>query len=67
MDQKKISYVSKNINIIDKEKKEHICKILLTYNVNLTQNNNGVYCYYSDLNPDILDIIYNYIMKVLEK
>tara|TARA_Y100000389_G_scaffold147709_2_gene146659 strand:- start:14305 stop:14508 length:204 start_codon:yes stop_codon:yes gene_type:complete len=67
MDQKKISYVSKNINIIDKEKKEHICKILLTYNVNLTQNNNGVYCYYSDLNPDILDIIYNYIMKALEK
>jgi hypothetical protein len=67
MDQKKISYVSKNINIIDKEKKEHICKILLTYNINLTQNNNGVYCYYSDLNQDILDIIYNYIMKALEK
>ena len=67
MDQKKISYVSKNINIIDKDKKEHICKILLTYNINLVQSNNGVYCYYDELNSDILDIIYNYITKLLEK
>lgn len=67
MDQKKIAFVSKNINIIDKEKREHVCKILLTYNVNLTQNNNGVYCYFADLNSDILDIIYNYVVKTLEK
>ena len=67
MDQKKISFITKNINMVDKEKKEHICKILLTYNINLVQSNNGVYCYYCDLNSDIIDIIYNYLMKAFEK
>ncbi len=67
LDTKKITFISKNINIMDKKKKEYICKILLTYNINLIQNNNGVYCYYSDLNSDVLNIIYNYMVKTLEK
>ena len=67
MDQKKISFITKNINMVDKEKKEHICKILLTYNINLVQSNNGVYCYFCDLNNDTIDIIYHYLMKAFEK
>lgn len=67
MMQKKISFITKNINMVDKEKKEHICKILLTYNVNLVQSNNGVFCYYSDLNIDVINIIYNYLIKAFEK
>ena len=41
--------------------------MLLTYNVNVNQNNNGVYCYYNDINPELFDMIYNYIIKVLDK
>jgi hypothetical protein len=67
MKQKKISFIAKNINMVDKEKREHICKILLTYNINLVQSNNGVFCYYCDLNDDIINIIYNYLMKAFEK
>lgn len=67
MNQEKIIFISKNINIIDKEKKEYICKILLAYGINLYQNNNGVYCNYSDLNEVIIDIIYDYLNKLFEK
>lgn len=67
MDQKKITFISKNINIIDTNKKEYICRLLLYYNVHLTQTNNGVYCYYSDLNENIINSIYNYMSRELEK
>jgi len=63
----KIKYISKYINIIDKENKIHICKLLLTYNVVLYQNNNGVYCKFNDINEILIDIIYKYLLKLFEK
>ena len=63
----KIQYISKNINIIDKDKKEHVCKILLAYGITLYQNNNGVYCNYSDLIDVIINVIHDYLIKIFEK
>ena len=65
MDNVKIQYISKNINIIDKDEKEHICKILLTYGITLHQSNNGVYCSYSDLNEELVNMTYDYLSKTL--
>lgn len=67
MDNKKLIYIQKHINILDHEKKEHVCKILLTYNVNLQQTNNGVYCHCDELNDNIINTVYSYISKLLEK
>tara|TARA_Y100000389_G_scaffold202277_1_gene247125 strand:- start:188 stop:391 length:204 start_codon:yes stop_codon:yes gene_type:complete len=67
MNTNKIKYISKHINIIDREKKVYICKILLAYNVTLYQNNNGAYCNYDDLNDVLIDIIHDYLIKIFEK
>ena len=63
----KIKYISKHINIIDKENKIYICKLLLTYNVILYQNNNGVYCKFNDINELLIDIIYKHLLKLFER
>lgn len=62
----KLRYILKNINVLDINKKKHICKILLTYNVNVKQHNNGVYCEISELNNDIINFIYDNISNILK-
>ena len=58
--------ILKGIQTLDLDKKEHICKILLTYEVNVKQTNNGAYCQFSEISDELLDIIYQYIVTNLK-
>ena len=58
--------ILKGIQTLDLDKKEHICKILLTYEVNVKQTNNGAYCQFSEISNELLDIIYQYIVTNLK-
>ena len=57
----KLKFIDKYINLLDIDKKEYICKILITYNIMIYQSNNGIYCNNKDLNNDIINKIYDYI------
>ena len=50
----KLKFISKRVNTLDIDKKEHLCKILLAYDIDLRQNNNGVWCYFSDINDRLI-------------
>ena len=41
--QREIKYIVNNINKLSIEEKQNICKILLIYNIEIKQCNNGVY------------------------
>ena len=58
--------ILKGIQTLDLDKKEHICKILLTYEVNVKQNNNGAYCQFDQISDELLEIIYQYIITNLK-
>ena len=58
--------ILKGIQTLDLDKKEHICKILLTYEVNVKQTNNGAYCQFNEISDELLDIIYQYIVTNLK-
>ena len=58
--------ILKGIQTLDLDKKEHICKILLTYEVNIKQTNNGAYCQFSEISDELLDVIYQYIITNLK-
>ena len=58
--------ILKGIQTLDLDKKEHICKILLTYEVNVKQTNNGAYCQFNEIIDELLDIIYQYIVTNLK-
>ena len=58
--------ILKGIQTLDLDKKEHICKILLTDEVNVKQTNNGAYCLFNETSDELLDIIYQYIVTNLK-
>ena len=58
--------ILKGIQTLDLDKKEHICKILLTYEVNVKQTNNGAYCQFDEISDELLEIIYQYIVTNLK-
>ena len=58
--------ILKGIQPLDLDKKEHICKILLTYEVNVKQTNNGAYCQFDEISDELLDIIYQYVVTNLK-
>ena len=58
--------ILKGIQTLDLDKKEHICKILLTYEVNVKQPDNGAYCQFDEISDELLDIIYRYIITYLK-
>ena len=58
--------ILKGIQTLDLDKKEHICKILLTYEVNVKQTNNGAYCLSNEISDELLDMIYQYIITNLK-
>ena len=62
MDRHKVEFIVKKINILDMDKREHICKILLAYEVIPRQTNNGAWCRIEELNAEIIDTIYDYIV-----
>ena len=65
-DLEKRRQIMKGIQTLDLDKKEHICKILLTYEVNVKQTNNGAYCQFHEISDELLDIIYQYIITNLK-
>ena len=66
MDRDKIEFICRKINILDLDKREHVCKILLTYEVTPKQTNNGVWCKTEELSDELIDVIYDYILLNLK-
>ena len=58
--------ILKGIQTLDLDKKEHICNILLTYEINVKQTNNGAWCQFDEINDDLLDIIHQYVITNLK-
>ena len=58
----KIEFIIRKINILDLNKKEHIAKILLAYEVDVKQTNNGVYCMIA-LSDELINIVYDYLLN----
>ena len=58
----------KGIRTLDLDKNERVCKILLTYEVNVKQTNNGAgaYCQLDEISIELLDIIYQYSITNLK-
>ena len=66
MDRDKIEFICRKINILDIDKREHICNILLAYEITPKQTNNGVWCKTEDLSDELIDIIYDYLLTNLK-
>ena len=58
----KIEFIIRKINILDLNKREHIAKILLAYEIDVKQTNNGVYCMMHALSDELIDTIYDYLL-----
>ena len=67
MDSKdKIEFICRKIKALDLDKREHVCKILLAYEVTPKQTNNGVWCKTEELNSEVIDVIYDDIILNLK-
>jgi hypothetical protein len=66
LDKTKIEYIARKINILDLHEKEHVCKILLAHEIDVKQNNNGVYCRFDELSNELIDVIHEYIVTTLK-
>ena len=66
MDRDKIEFICRKINILDIDRREHICKILLAYEITPKQTNNGVWCKTEDLSDELIDIIYDCLLTNLK-
>ena len=66
VDRDKIEFICRKINILDIDKKEHICKILLAYAVIPKQTNNGAWCRTEELSNELIEILYNYVVCQLK-
>ena len=62
----KIEFIIRKINILDLHKKEHIAKILLAYEIDVKQTNNGVYCMIDALPDELLNIVYDFLLVNLK-
>ena len=65
MDKTKIEYIARKVNILNFHEREHVCKILLAHEINVKQNNNGVYCRFDELSNELVDVIHEYIVTTL--
>jgi len=62
----KIEFIIRKINILDLNKREHIAKILLAYEMDVKQTNNGVYCMIDGLSDELINTIYDYLLVNLK-
>ena len=62
----KIEFIIRKINILDLHKREHIAKILLAYEVDVKQTNNGVYCMIDALSDELINTIHDYLLVNLK-
>ena len=65
-DTHKLEFIVKKINILDMDTREHIVKILLTYEVTPKQTNNGAWCRTEELSDELIEILYNYVVCQLK-
>ena len=66
MDKDKIELIVKKINILDIDKREHVVKILLTYEIIPKQTNNGAWCRIEELNAEVINVVYDYLLTNLK-
>ena len=66
MDKTKIEFIARKINILDIHEREHVCKILLAHEIDMKQNNNGVYCRFDELSHELIEVIHEYIVTTLK-
>ena len=62
----KIEFIIRKINILDLNKREHIAKTLLAYEIDVKQTNNGVYCMMDALSDELINTIYDYLLVNLK-
>ena len=62
----KIEFIIRKINILDLNKREHIAKIFLAYEIDVKQTNNGVYCMMDALSDELINTIYDYLLVNLK-
>ena len=62
----KIEFICRKINILDIDKREHVTKILLAYEITPKQTNNGVWCNTKELSNELIDAIYDYVVGQLK-
>ena len=62
----KIGFIVKKINILNLTKREHITKILLAYEIDVKQTNNGVYCMIDAMSDELINTIYDYLLVNLK-
>ena len=61
-----IRFIVKKINILNLNKREHIAKILLAYEIDVKQTNNGVYCMIDAMSDELINTIYDYLLVNLK-
>mgnify|MGYP000212159478 CR=1 FL=1 len=59
-------FIIDNINKMSKEHHIEIFKIILKYSVNYTENNNGIFINYCELDKNCLNEIEKYITYIIE-
>ena len=62
----KIGFIVKKINILNLTKREPITKILLAYEIDVKQTNNGVYCMIDAMSDELINTIYDYLLVNLK-
>ena len=62
----KIGFIVKKINILNLNKREHIAKILLAYEIDVKQTNNGVYCMIDAMSDELINTVYDYLLVNLK-
>ena len=61
-----IRFVVRKINILDLNKREHVTKILLAYEIDVKQTSNGVYCMIDAMSDELINTIYDYLLVNLK-
>ena len=61
-----IGFIVRKINILDLNKREHAAKIVLAYEIDVKQTNNGVYCMIDALSDELINTVYDYLLVNLK-
>ena len=54
-------FIVRKINILNMEYKNRLCKLLLTMGIDVKQTNNGVYCFFDDIEERLINFIYDFV------
>ena len=54
-------FITRNVNVLDMNNKNRLCKMLLIMGIDLKQTNNGVYCFFDALEDRMLNFVYDFV------